>query len=68
MADEVGTLCRELIDRNIDLLIALRAGPALDPRLDFELLHNELYVVAAGAQNPWFRRRKIELAELVNEP
>jgi DNA-binding transcriptional LysR family regulator len=22
----------------------------------------------AGAQNPWARRRKIELAELVNEP
>jgi len=67
VADDVGTLCRELIDRNIDLLIALRDGPALDPRLDFELLHNESFVVAAGAQNPWFRRRKIELAELVNE-
>ena len=26
------------------------------------------YVVAAGAQNPWVRRRRIELAELVNEP
>jgi DNA-binding transcriptional LysR family regulator len=67
VADDVGTLCGELIDRNIDLLLALRAGPTLDPRLDFELLHNESYVVAAGAQNPWARRRKIELAELVNE-
>jgi DNA-binding transcriptional LysR family regulator len=67
VADEVGLLRSELIDRNIDLLIALRAGPTLDPRLDFQLLHNESYVVAAGAQNPWARRRKIELAELVGE-
>ena len=67
VAEDVGTLCRELVDRNIDLLIALRAGPALDARLDFKLLHNDSYVVAAGAQSPWCRRRKIELAELVNE-
>ena len=26
------------------------------------------FVVVAGADNPWTRRRKIELAELVNEP
>jgi DNA-binding transcriptional LysR family regulator len=67
VAEDVGTLCRELIDRNIDLLIALRAGPTLDAGLDFELLHNDSYVIAAGAQNPWVRRRKIELAELADE-
>jgi len=26
------------------------------------------FVVLAGVQNPWARRRRIELAELVNEP
>jgi DNA-binding transcriptional LysR family regulator len=26
------------------------------------------YVVAAGAQNPWVRRRRIALADLVSEP
>ena len=67
VVEDVGTLCRELIDRNIDLLIALKGGPALDARLDFELLHSDSYVVAAGAQNPWARRRKIELAELADE-
>jgi len=70
IAEDVGTLCRELADRNIDLFFALRAGPALDTRFDFELLHNETneaFVVAAGAQNPWARRRKVRLAELVNE-
>jgi DNA-binding transcriptional LysR family regulator len=28
---------------------------------------NEPYEVAAGAQSPWVRRRRIKLAELVNE-
>ena len=60
-------LHRELSERNVDLLIARRFGPIADERLDFEFLFDDSYVVAAGAQNPWARRRRIELAELVNE-
>jgi DNA-binding transcriptional LysR family regulator len=37
-------------------------------RLDFEFLFDAAFVVAAGAQNPWARRRRAGLAELVNEP
>jgi len=36
-------------------------------RLGFELLFDERDVVAAGAQIPWTRRRRIELAELMSE-
>lgn len=36
--------------------------------LNWELLLDETMVVAAGASSPWTRRRKIDLAELVNEP
>ena len=36
--------------------------------LSAEHLFDDSLVVAAGVQNPWTRRRKIELAELVNEP
>ena len=61
------TLHRELSERNVDLLIARRFGPIADERLDFEFLFDDSYVVVAGAQNPWVRRRRIELAELVNE-
>jgi DNA-binding transcriptional LysR family regulator len=32
------------------------------------VLFEEPLVVVAGADNPWVRRRKIKLAELVNEP
>jgi DNA-binding transcriptional LysR family regulator len=35
--------------------------------LDFECLFADAYVVAAGAQNPCARRRRIKLAELTNE-
>jgi len=60
---------RDLHERNVDLLVAWRANPfADDDRLDFEVLYDDTLVIAAGAQSPWARRRKTELAELVNEP
>ena len=60
------SLHRELSERNVDLLIAARWG--IDERLEFVSLFDDRYVIVAGAHNPWARRRKIELAELVNEP
>ena len=33
-----------------------------------EVLYDEPQVVVVGAQNPWTRRRKIKLADLVDEP
>jgi DNA-binding transcriptional LysR family regulator len=64
----VELLRRELTERNVDLLIGARWGPLIDERLEFEFLFDDQYVIVAGAQSPWARRRKIELAELVNEP
>jgi len=61
------TLHRELSERNVDLLIARRFGPIADEQLGFDALYNDSYVVVAGAQHPWVRRRRIELADLVNE-
>jgi DNA-binding transcriptional LysR family regulator len=61
------TLHQELAERNVDLLIIRGSGPIADPRYDFEFLFDDSYVVAAGAQNQWVRRRRIEIAELVNE-
>jgi DNA-binding transcriptional LysR family regulator len=62
------TLHRELSERNVDLLIMRRFGPLPDERMGFEFLFDDPYVVAAGAQSPWVRRRRIELADLVSEP
>ena len=63
-----GTLQHELSERNVDLLIVRRFGSMADERLDFEFLFDDSFVVAVGAQNQWARRRRIELADLVNEP
>jgi DNA-binding transcriptional LysR family regulator len=64
---QIEILHRELSERNVDLVMAQRLGPIADERLGFEALFNDSFVVAAGARNPWVRRRKIDLAELVNE-
>jgi DNA-binding transcriptional LysR family regulator len=61
------TLHRELAERHVDLLIIRGSGPIADPRYDFEFLFDDSYVVAAGAQYQWVRRRRIEIADLVNE-
>ena len=67
VAEQVKILHRELSERNVDLLIARRFGVLADERLDYEFLFDEPYVVVAGAQNPWVRRHRIALAELVSE-
>src|SRR5262245_53266704 len=61
-------LCDELIQRNIDIAIIRISGPIVDRQLVVERLFEDSYVVAAGAQNPWTRRRRVQLADLVNEP
>jgi len=63
----IEVLHRELSERSVDIVVAQRLGPITDERLDFEFVFDASFVVAAGAQNPWVRRRRIGLAELVNE-
>jgi DNA-binding transcriptional LysR family regulator len=63
------SLHRDLCERSVDLLVAWKAPPFTeDEQLGFEVLYDDTLVVAAGAQSPWARRRKLALAELVNEP
>jgi DNA-binding transcriptional LysR family regulator len=67
-AEETNTLHRELSERKIDLLIARRVGLFTNEKFGFEFLYDSSFVVVAGARNPWVRRRRVGLAELVNEP
>ena len=66
--EPIEALPRELTERNVDVVIAQRLGAIMDERLDFGFVFDAPFVVAAGAQNPWVLRRKIDLAELVTEP
>jgi DNA-binding transcriptional LysR family regulator len=60
-------LQRELIARNVDLLILRSSGSIADERLNFEFLFDDSYVVVVGAKNQWVRRRRIEIADLADE-
>lgn len=67
-SDETDTLHRELSERNVDFLIARRGGRLSDQKLGFENLYDPPFVVMAGSRSPWVRKRRITLAELVDEP
>jgi DNA-binding transcriptional LysR family regulator len=60
------SLLRDLDERSLDLLILRKFGPFED-RLSFEVLCDNPNLVVAGASNPWARRRRVELAELMDE-
>jgi DNA-binding transcriptional LysR family regulator len=61
-------MLRDLDERSVDLLIYRQFTPFADERVSFEFLFESPYVVAAGANNPWLRRRRIALADLKDEP
>ena len=58
---------RGLMERTIDIAITRVIGPLDEEVLRVETLFDDALVVAAGARNPWTRRRKIKLAELMDE-
>ena len=59
---------RELQERNVDLVVIRIPKVFKDDDLDVEVLFDDPLFVVTGAQSRWARRRKVTLAELVNEP
>jgi hypothetical protein len=59
-------LYRNLAERKVELVIS--GLTAVSEEFLVETLFDDFLVVAAGLQNHWTRRRRIELSELVNEP
>jgi DNA-binding transcriptional LysR family regulator len=60
-------LLRDLDQRKLDLLLLRKFGPFAEDQVTFEVLYDKPYFVAAGAKNPWTRRRHVELAKLIDE-
>jgi DNA-binding transcriptional LysR family regulator len=62
----------ELLERRVDLVLARLANePArgrLSEELNAEVLFNDRYAVVVGPKSKWARRRKVDLADLVDEP
>jgi len=61
-------LIDELRERRIELFFSGTLGVISEEDIDAEVLFEEPLIVVAGKENPWVRRRRIDLAELVNEP
>lgn len=59
---------RELRERKVDLVLARMTGSFVADDLDIEILFDDRHFVVVGARSRWARRRKVALAELVNEP
>jgi DNA-binding transcriptional LysR family regulator len=70
--DDVDTLATQLArlrDRKYDLTLSrLPRSPLKEDDLNVEVLYEDGIVLAAGMHSRWARRRKIDLAELVDEP
>jgi DNA-binding transcriptional LysR family regulator len=59
---------RHLRNHDIDLMIGRLPSDTAARDTQVEVLLHETGVIVAGSQNPWVRRRRINPAELINEP
>ena len=57
-----------LIERELDLVIARKWRQFSEDEFDFTPLYDDIYAVVASAESPWGRRRRLSLAERVDEP
>jgi DNA-binding transcriptional LysR family regulator len=58
---------RALEERDVDFLITSISTPIAD-HLQAEVLYTSSRFVVASTENPWSRRRRVTLADLMNEP
>jgi DNA-binding transcriptional LysR family regulator len=56
-----------LRDRGLDLIVAGSTPLPSDDDLNVELLYEETFCIVTAAHSPWARRRKVALADLMNE-
>jgi DNA-binding transcriptional LysR family regulator len=68
LATDTATAYRALLERQVDLVVVHLIEPTAQEHVNAEVLFNDPHVVVAGAQNPWTRRRRLRLADLINEP
>jgi DNA-binding transcriptional LysR family regulator len=67
-ADTASTDFREVRERRVDLVLGRVPPTFVADDLQVEILYDDPHSIVAGAASPWARRRKISLAELVDEP
>ena len=68
VANNMSREFRLLRDRNVDFLLGAIDNPLSEEDLDVEVLYDDRPFIVSGRKNQWAGRRKVELAELVDEP
>lgn len=63
---DTALIYQKLRDREVDLIVVRVRGNEEDT--DTHILHDDTFVVAAGTRNPWVKRGRIRLADLLGEP
>jgi DNA-binding transcriptional LysR family regulator len=59
---------RELRERKVDVMLVRVSRTFTDDDLSIEMLLQDPHFVVVGGRSPWAGRRKLSLADLVNEP
>lgn len=59
---------RDLRERTVDFIFGRMVLPSTEGDLDVEFLYEDPLVAVVGASSKWLRRRKIDAAELIDEP
>jgi DNA-binding transcriptional LysR family regulator len=59
---------RALSERKIEFSIGRVRAPFSDREFETEVLFEQQFFVVAGAHNPWTRRRRVKLADLIDGP
>jgi DNA-binding transcriptional LysR family regulator len=67
-ATDTATAYQALLARKVDLAVVHVIEPPAEDLMNVEPLLQDPHVVVAGAQNPIARRRRVSLAELMDEP
>jgi len=67
MATDTAMAYRALHDRQVDLAVVHIIEPVAEEYLHAEPLFQDPHVVVAGIQNPWIRRRRLTLGDLMDE-
>ena len=68
IANTIAEQRRELSQRRIEFAIGRLREPWSDRDFEGEVLFDQQFFIVAGAHNPLARRRRVELAELLDQP
>jgi DNA-binding transcriptional LysR family regulator len=68
LATDTTSAFHALALRQVDLLIVHLVAPLADESMQVDVLFDDPHVVVAAAGSPWTRRRRVQLADLTDEP